>query len=197
MTRTGAAPAVFVDRDGTIVREVGYLRSVRELRLLPGAAMALRRLRRAGARIVVVSNQSGIGRGYVGTEVVEEIHAVLCRRLRRHGAEPDAVYFCPHLPESACGCRKPAPGLIERARAEMGIDPGQGYVIGDLWSDIGLARAVGARGVLVLSGHGHRALGEIAARGIAAPDHVAPSLPRAVDWILADWRARAGGRRRG
>ncbi len=190
-------PAVFLDRDGTIVREVEYLRSPRELRLLPRAAEAIRRLNEAGFAVVVVTNQSGIARGLLTEDDLEEIHAVLRRRLARGRAKLDAIYFCPHHPEAArreyrrrCRCRKPAPGMLLRAAEELELDLGRSYAIGDGERDVEAGRRAGCRTVLVRTGYG---AGTEARLGAGLPaDHVADDLSRAVAWIL---RERREGRR--
>lgn len=195
--RDGGAPAtdlrgvtVFLDRDGTINEDTGYVKSPTEFRLLPGVVEAAVRLKRAGARLVVVTNQSGVARGLIAPAALEAIHERLREDLERAGAPLDGLYVCPHHPEEGCACRKPKPGLVERAAAELGLDLTAAYVVGDQPRDLQLARRVGARAVLVLSGPGSReALDALKADG-EAPDHVAPGLKEAADWIMADRAAR-------
>ena len=153
--------AVFLDRDGTINREVNVLRSVRQLRLLPGAAWAIRSLNRRGFLVIVITNQPVIARGWLTEEEVEEIHRVLARRLRRSGAVLDAVYSCPHHPKadriayrSRCRCRKPATGLITRAARDFGIDLYRSFLVGDSTRDILAGKRAGVGTVLVETGHG-------------------------------------------
>jgi len=190
----GARPAVFLDRDGTLNREVHYLRAVRDLRLLPGAAEGLRRLGRAGFALVVVTNQSAIARGLVGARGVDAIHDELRRRLARRGAALDAIYVCPHHPEwtGRCRCRKPAPGLARRAARDLHLDLAASYCVGDSAGDLGLAGAIGVPAVLVLSGHGRHTARALAPAIPAA--HVATSFRTAAEWIIHDARRRRRGR---
>jgi D-glycero-D-manno-heptose 1,7-bisphosphate phosphatase len=187
-------PAVFVDRDGTLNREVHYLTSIRELRLLPGAAAGVRRLRAAGFVVVLVTNQSAIARGMIDARGVDAIHVELARRLARHGAALDAIYVCPHHPDFTrrCRCRKPAPGLVRQAARALRLDLARSYCVGDGAGDVGLARATGMRPVLVLTGHGKRTRRELA--GARPPAFVAASFRRAAEWIIDDARRT---RRRG
>jgi len=185
-------PAVFIDRDGTLTEEVGYVNHPARLRLLPRAAEAIRRLNAAGVAAVVTTNQSGIARGYFSEATLEAVHAELRRQLAAAGAALDGLYVCPHHPtegeppwRAACDCRKPRPGLLLRAAAELGLDLAASTVVGDKGSDLAAARAVGARAVLVLTGYGR---GEWEYRRAALgvePDHVAEDLLDAVEWVLA------------
>jgi D-glycero-D-manno-heptose 1,7-bisphosphate phosphatase len=196
-------PAVFLDRDGTIVREVEYLRSPRQLRLLPRAGEAIRLLNRAGFAVVVTTNQSGIGRGLLTEEELEDIHAVLRSRLARRGARIDGIYFCPHHPEAArpeyrrrCRCRKPAPGMLLRAARELDLDLGRCFAIGDSARDIEAGRRAGCRAVLVRTGYGAETEARLRCRPGA--DYVADDMFDAVAWILQEtvgWR-RAGKTKR-
>jgi mannose-1-phosphate guanylyltransferase / phosphomannomutase len=185
--------AVFLDRDGTIIREVDLLRSVRQLRLLPGAADAIRSLNRRGFRVIVVTNQPVIARGWLTEEGVEEIHRVLARRLRRLGAALDAVYFCPHHPQAnllryrvRCRCRKPGAGLIRRAAREFGIDLSRSFIVGDRTPDILAGERAGVTTLVVGTGYGGRD-GKYA----VTPDHRARNLREAARII-----ASLTGRRR-
>jgi heptosyltransferase II len=176
---------VFLDRDGTLNRDTGYIKAPDELTLLPGVGAALARLKQAGARLVVVTNQSGLGRGYFGGKDLEAIHAKLRMLLAGELVTLDGIYFCPHHPDDRCNCRKPAPGMIYRAVAELRIDLDRAYVIGDSARDIELAKQVGARGLLVLTGpSGKETLADLTRRQLM-PDYVAEALPQAVEWILA------------
>ena len=193
-------PAVFLDRDGTVVREVEYLRSPQELRLLPRAGEAIRRLNEAGFAVVVVTNQSGIARGLLTEHDLEEIHTVLRRRLARRGARLEAIYWCPHHPEAArpeyrrrCRCRKPAPGMLLRAGRELDLDLAQCYAIGDSERDVEAGQRAGCRTVLVRTGYGAKTEARLGA-GLAA-DHVADDLPGAVEWILGERRSRRRARK--
>ena len=193
-----ARPAVFADRDGTLNREVGYMRSVAAFRLMPRTADALRALRDAGFAVVVVSNQSGIARGLFGFGTVSDVHAELRRRLARSGAALDGIYFCPHHPEAGtpplrcrCRCRKPAPGMVHRAARDLGLDVARSYVVGDHRRDLELAAAVGVPGVLVLTGHGRATRRELDGRVAVA--HVAANFRAAAEWIIDDAVRRKRG----
>lgn len=171
--------AVFLDRDGTITRYTEYCRRPEDLRLLPGAGAAIRALNLAGFVVAVVTNQSAIGRGWLTHEQLEAIHAKMRRALRRLGARVDAIYVCPHRPDDGCACRKPHPGLLQRAARELGVSLADSYAIGDRYLDVRSGQAVGSRAILVRSGHAAEA-----ADGVA-PDFDAPHLNDAVAWILA------------
>ena len=145
-----------LDRDGTIIVEKHYLKSVDELELLPHAIEGLRALAAQGYGLIVVSNQSGIGRGLVTVEQVEAIHAELKCRLRAGGVEIAAFYYCPHPPQDGCECRKPKTGMASQAIADFGFEPEKSLVIGDKASDIEFGRAIGARTVLVRTGYGRQ-----------------------------------------
>jgi D-glycero-D-manno-heptose 1,7-bisphosphate phosphatase len=183
--------AAFIDRDGTLTEEVGYVNHPRRLRLLPRSAEAIRRLNAASIPAVVVTNQAGVARGYFTEEVLNQVNAALVAQLKDAGAHLDGLYVCAHHPvegeppfRAACDCRKPAPGLVRRASADLGLDPTRSIVIGDKPSDLELAARVGARGVLVLSGYG---LGEWEYRRdrfAVPPHHVAEDLLDAVDWMI-------------
>ncbi len=203
---TPRTPAVFVDRDGTLNREVHYLRRVADLRLLPGTAAAIRRLNAAGFAVVVVTNQSGVARGLIAPATLTAIHHELERRLTAAGARLAGIYFCPHHPEAGpspirCRCRKPAPGLIRRAARELGLDLGRSYCVGDSTVDLGLAAATRTRGVLVLTGHGRRTAASLdpdlppARKRPAPPAHVAANFRAAAEWIIDDARRRPRSRR--
>ena len=202
--RTSAAPvhrpAVFVDRDGTLNREVHYLRRVADLRLLPGTAEAVRRLAAAGFAVVVVSNQSGVARGLIDAPTLTRIHETLARRLAGAGAPLAGIYVCPHHPDVGdpplrrrCGCRKPRPGMVERAARELGLDLARSYCVGDSASDLGLAAATGTRAVLVLTGHGRRTAAALDPH--RTPAHVAVNFRAAAEWIIDDARHRSRQRR--
>ncbi len=179
--------AVFLDRDGTINHEVQYLHDPAKLRLTRGAARAIRLLNEAQMLVIVVTNQSGIGRGYYSLQAMEAVHRELTRRLSDRGAHLDAIYYCPHLPTAGCECRKPRPGLLLRAAVEWGLELSRCTAVGDKVSDLEAGRRAGCRTVLVLSGHGPQALREF--RGLGwQPDVVTKSLLPAVEWILTQSR---------
>jgi D-glycero-D-manno-heptose 1,7-bisphosphate phosphatase len=182
-------PAVFLDRDGTIIEDVGYLDRIERLACFPWSADAIRALNRAGLPVVVVTNQSGVARKYFAEAFVDETHRSLDARLAEGGARIDAYYYCPHHPDGklpeysrSCDCRKPGRALVDRASAELGLDPARSYVVGDTWRDVGLARAVGARAVLVRTGAG--AIEEKRPPAGLAADAVVDNLAAAASWIL-------------
>jgi len=183
------ARAVFLDRDGTLIHDVGYLADPSQVVFYPWSVDAVRALNRAGLRVVVTTNQSGIARGYFSEDDVRVVHEHLTATLAAGGARIDAYYHCPHHPDGTiegygrrCDCRKPGTGMVEQASRDLGLEPRRSFVVGDRWLDVGLARNVGARGVLVKTGLG-------AAQAAAPPeglvaDYVADNLIAAVSWIL-------------
>ncbi|MBP0130664.1 MAG: HAD family hydrolase, partial [Nitrospira sp.] len=177
---------VFLDRDGTLNYDPGYLSSAADLKLLAGVGPALARLKRAGARLVVVTNQSGVGRGLFTLKDLEAIHARLEGLLEQEDAALDAIYFCPHHPDDGCHCRKPNAGMVERAVSELQLDLRRFYLIGDHARDIQLAKRVGAKAVLLTSALVDEQALEMLRAEQAMPDVVAPSMAEAVDWILED-----------
>lgn len=176
---SGLRPAAFVDRDGTINVERNYLRSPAELELIPGAAAGLKDLQARGFALVVLTNQSGVARRYFTLDAVAAVHARLAEMLAAEGVILDAVYLCPHGPADACDCRKPLPGMALRAAADLGLDLARSVMIGDKGVDLGLGRAIGARTILVRTGHG------LAEEPVAAKlaDFVADDLAAAANWV--------------
>ncbi|HEY6566576.1 MAG TPA: HAD family hydrolase [Actinomycetota bacterium] len=168
-----------LDRDGTINVEVDHLDEPDQLELLPGAAAAIRRLRELGLGIAIVTNQAQVGRGLLTPDQLTRIHERLRSMLAEQDATVDAVLFCPHPPEDGCDCRKPLPGMAVEAADRFGFDPAEAFVVGDHASDMGMGRAIGARTILVLTGHGAHER----ARGGAIADHVVADLAAAVDII--------------
>ena len=185
--------AVFIDRDGTISEEVGYVNHPTRYRVFPYSAEAVKLLNDAGLLAVLVTNQAGVARGYFAEEMVGAVHDLLRRELERGGARLDAVYYCPHHPSvgeppyrADCDCRKPRPGLIRRAADELGIDLAGSWTVGDRYGDVELARRAGTRSAFVLSGYG---LGEWEHQRAAwphQPDLVADDLLDAVRKILKE-----------
>lgn len=182
-------PAVFLDRDGTLNEEVGYLDRLDRLVLFPWTIDAVRLLNRAEFAVVVVTNQAGVARGFFEESFVHDVHRHIDRLFADGGARVDGYYYCPHHPDATieayrleCECRKPRPGMIRRAERDLGLDLARSYVVGDRWLDIGLARAVGATGVLVKTGYG----AEEASRPDGGPPAAAvvENLMEAVGWIL-------------
>ncbi len=149
-----ASPAIFLDRDGTIIVEKNYLGDPDGVVLLDGAAEGLRAMAKHAFPFVVVSNQSGVGRGYFSLEQAHAVERRLAEVLAREGVAIAGWYMCPHAPDMNCACRKPLPGMIDAAARDLDLDPGRSFVIGDKRADIDLAAAVGARGILVTTGHG-------------------------------------------
>ena len=189
-------PAVFLDRDGTINEEVGYIDRIGELRLIPGAAAAIRRINASGLKAVVVTNQSGVARGFFDEALVGRMNARLVEMLAAEGALIDAFYYCPHHPTEgkgiylqACTCRKPAPGMLLKAAAELGIDRGLSYLVGDTLNDIEAAARAEVKGILVRTGYGAESAAALAAHPEAVsshPVHIAADLTEAVAWIIRD-----------
>ena len=177
-------PVVLLDRDGTLNVEVHHLSHPDQVALLPGAVEGLRALRSAGCRLVVVTNQSAVGRGYFDEARLAAIHDRLRALLAAQDVTLDAIYYCPHRPDDGCACRKPGPQLVERAAADLGFDPGRSFVVGDKPSDIDLGRGVGATTILVRTGYGaaHEAAGD------AAPDFVVDDLRGAARVIIGAMR---------
>ena len=174
---------IFLDRDGTLNPDPGYICSPDQYELFPGVAAALARLQQAGARLVVVTNQSGVGRGYFSRDDLDRIHAKLRRLVGDAGATFDAIYYCPHRPDEACRCRKPETGMIDQAVKELGIDLARAYVIGDHVKDMELGKRVGATRVLVTTGEtASLPQGELG----HASDATVASLSDAAEWILTD-----------
>jgi len=170
---------VALDRDGTIIVERDYLSSPEQVELLPGAGAGLRAMRDLGLGLLIVTNQSAVGRGYFDLARLEEIHGRLRELLVAEGVELAGIYICPHTPEMACACRKPLPGLLLQASRELGFDPARALVIGDKPCDIALGQAVGAATILVRTGYG----AEHETARSATPDHVADNLAAAAEFV--------------
>jgi D-glycero-D-manno-heptose 1,7-bisphosphate phosphatase len=169
-----------LDRDGTIIAERHYLATPDGVELLPGAVEGLRRLAALGIGLVVVSNQSGLSRGYFDQVTLDAIHERLRELLAQGGVTLDGIYVCPHTEEHACDCRKPRPGLVRQAAAELGFDPAEAFVLGDKACDVDLGRAVGATTVLLRTGYGQRMPAEVHARA----DYVVDDLREAAEVVL-------------
>ena len=184
--------AVFLDRDGTINEERGYINHVDRFQLLPGAAKAIRLINTSGLKAVVVTNQSGVARGMFPESLVGEVHRTMEDMLRADGAHVDGIYYCPHHPDfgppkyrKRCHCRKPATGMIERACNDLGIDPKRSYMIGDRIIDVEFACKIGTKGVLVLTGYGKGELAYRDGQWREKPNFIARDLYDAVRWIIA------------
>jgi len=190
------APAVFVDRDGTLIREVGYLSRPEQIEVLAGVPEAIQLLRQHGIRVVVITNQSGIARGFISEGELHVIHRELMRQLARHGAFLDGIYYCPHHPTEGmdayrvcCDCRKPNIGLARRAAAELNLDLGRSYVVGDKHSDMELAARIGAKGILIQNNKAEglrRAQSSREKRKAEIESLVVRDLVESAQWIVTD-----------
>lgn len=154
-------PAIFLDRDGVVIEDVHYLASPSQVKFVPGSADAIASLNQAGWPVVIVTNQAGVGRGLFALEAVHEVHQHLSEQLAGYGARIEAYYFCPHHPTAelpnyrvACACRKPQPGMLKQAAAELGLDLANSWMIGDRESDLEAGSAAGTRTILVRTGYG-------------------------------------------
>ena len=171
--------AVFLDRDGTIARDVHYCRRPEDFELLPTVPEAIRLLNTNSLKVVVITNQSGIARGYFTEEILAQIHDKMKQELAKDGAWVDAIYYCPHHPDDGCECRKPKTGLFLQAARELDIDLSRSFVVGDMQMDIDAGRALGSKTVLVTTGP----QGET----VDPPDYTAGSLLEAAKWILKEY----------
>jgi histidinol-phosphate phosphatase family protein len=176
--------AVFLDRDGTLIVDVGYPRDPRQVRLLPGSGAGLAQLRRHGFLLVLVSNQSGVGRGLVTAAEAEAVHREVVAHLGKQGVRLDAAYYCPHAPEEGCACRKPSPVLLTRAAEDLRVDLARSFMVGDKLSDIAAGQRAGCRTVLLRT----RALAQ---EGAAVPDKVAADWSEVVHYVLNPGKAKA------
>jgi D-glycero-D-manno-heptose 1,7-bisphosphate phosphatase len=181
--------AVFLDRDGTLVEEGGYIDRVERLVFFPYSIDAIRLLNRSGHVVVMVTNQSGVARGIFDESFVAEAHEYITERLAAGGARLDAFYYCPHHAEGivgpyrqACDCRKPQSGMLTRAATDLGIALERSFVIGDRWNDLEAGQAVGAQGILVRTGYGR--IAEASPKPGVRPAAVVDNLIAAASWIL-------------
>ncbi len=179
--------AVFLDRDGTINEEVGYLSRLEELKIYDNAAEAIRLLRQKGFLAIVITNQSGVARGFFSEDFILTVHNKMNEYMKERGAWLDALYYCPHHPRygnehyrKECSCRKPHPGLLIRAAEDFDIDLKRSYVVGDMPRDMDTARRVGAKGVMVKTGYGRNVV------ATSKPDYIAEDLLDAANWIIRD-----------
>ena len=188
--------AIFLDRDGTINDEVGYLDSADKLRIIPAAFEAVRLINASSMKAVVITNQAGVAKGLFTEEFVREINGQIQSAFLAQGALINRFYFCPHHPTEGidpyrliCDCRKPEPGLLLQAAVDLNIDLARSYVIGDRLRDIETAHRVGAKGVLVMTGYGQDLMQEAGpdrANELNQPDYIAQDILEAVHWILKD-----------
>jgi D-glycero-D-manno-heptose 1,7-bisphosphate phosphatase len=183
--------AVFIDRDGTINEEVGYVNHLERFFLLPRVSEAIRLLNRHGLKTVVVTNQAGVARGYFPESLIHLVHRKMEDLLKKEGAYLDGIYYCPHHPDAGappyrqrCRCRKPETGLIEEASRVLDLDCSKSYAIGDRGNDLEFAHRIGAKGILVLTGYGKGEWKYCQGQWQVKPDWVAQDLYEAVQWIL-------------
>lgn len=178
--------AIFMDRDGTINEEVGYLSRLEQLKLYPGASKAIRMINEAGMKAVVVTNQSGVARGFFTEAFVDTVHRRINEMLRTDGAHIDGFYYCPHHPDGqepynkVCDCRKPATGLLVQASEELDINLTRSWIIGDTLKDIDAGKKAGVRGILVKTGYGQNIV------VTDNPVHIAENILDAVQWIMRE-----------
>jgi len=184
---------VFLDRDGTINEEVGYMDQIEKFKLIPRSGEAIRLLNRNNFKAIVITNQSGVARGYFPESLVLKVHQKMKDLLKSEGAYLDGVYYCPHLPDGvgspngqSCSCRKPKTGLVDIVLKELNIDLSKSYSIGDRGSDIEFGRRIGAKTILVLTGYGREESEHSGGRETPKPDYVAQDLYEAVQWILKE-----------
>jgi D-glycero-D-manno-heptose 1,7-bisphosphate phosphatase len=183
-------PAVFLDRDGTIIKDVGFLTDVSEMTLLPGSGEAIRTLNAAGYPVVVITNQSGVGRGLFDERHVDAVHDALRAAIASDGGRIEAFYYCPHHPTKStdelyrvvCACRKPAPGLLRQAAADLDLDLSRSWMVGDWWRDVEAGVAAGTHTILLRSGH--EGLHGKAPVPPVQPDAILNNLMEAAGWIL-------------
>ena len=185
--------AVFLDRDGTLNEEVGHITRPEGLRLIPNAARALRLLSEHNFTLIVITNQSAVARGLLTEEELQMINLKLQTELASEGACVEAIYYCPHHPEGevelyrkSCGCRKPEPGMLVQASKDFGISLAESFVIGDRYYDMEMAHAVGAKGVLVLTGHGRIETADKGFTSRAMPAFIANDVLEASEWIIRE-----------
>ena len=175
--------ADFLDRDGTIAEEMGYVNHVSRFTIFPFAAAAIRRLNEAGLPVIVVTNQSGVARGFFPESLIEAIHEKMTAELSASGAHVEAIYYCPHIRDDNCDCRKPLPGMLERAAREHALDLASSVLVSDRYDDISMAQSVGCKGILVLSGYGRGEYEWHRHDWPRQPDHVVENLTAAVDLV--------------
>lgn len=182
MAKDKQSPAIFFDRDGTLCRDIPYCSCPEDLVLMPDAVQAIRTANSQGCKAVVITNQSGIARGYFSIQDLEKIHQKLLGLLAQEGVHLDGIYCCPHHPDEYCQCRKPKPGLFLRAAAELHIDLSSSYMIGDSLKDIQAGKNAGCRTILVRM--------KVPATPVTIPDYEATDLTSALRWIYSDKRSR-------
>ena len=197
MTNPVRPAAVFLDRDGTINEQMGYINHISRFHLLPGVASAIRRLNEMQIPVIVVTNQSGLARGYFPEQLLTEVHEKMHQQLADEGARVDGIYICPHHPEAKeeryrldCGCRKPKTGLLKQASQELNINLESSFMVGDRWSDLRCGVKAGTTPILVLTGYGRGDLKYIGPSQQVQPAYIAEDLSDAVSWILRNISSR-------
>ena len=184
---TKKSNAIFLDRDGTLILERKYLSKVKDVKLFANAVKALKILKKAKYKIILVTNQSGIGRGYFTEKEVKEVHTYLKKMLLKKGVSLDAIYYCPHTPEDKCNCRKPRLGFAKEAQKKFNLDLKKSYAIGDKVRDFVLGQRMGGKGIFVLTGHAKEESKKMISDGIrVSPDYTAKNLMDAADYIVKD-----------
>ncbi|MFN2493328.1 MAG: D-glycero-alpha-D-manno-heptose-1,7-bisphosphate 7-phosphatase [Pyrinomonadaceae bacterium] len=184
--------AVFIDRDGTISEEVGYINDPSRFRLFPFAALALKQLKENGWLSIVTTNQAGVARGYFSEDMIKTVHERMTNELERDGGKLDAIYYCAHHPSVGpppyrrdCDCRKPKPGLISRAATDFNIDLAESWMVGDRYTDVEMARNAGVKSAFVLTGYGRGEWEHQRGNWSQQPDFVAADLLEAVKTIVS------------
>ena len=192
MLPDGRQRAVFFDRDGTLIEEIGYLSHPNQLELYPFAGRAVQMANQANLLTIVVTNQAGVAQGLFEEPLLNEVHRRLSSRIQTAGGKLDGIYFCPHHPEAIvksyrveCDCRKPGAGMLEQAAARFHIDLERSFMVGDRYLDIQAGHRVGARSVLVLTGFGKLEWESGRTQNQRQPDYVAQDVHHAIRWILA------------
>jgi len=179
--------AVFLDRDGTIVEDVGYLNHPKDIKFIPGSIEAIKALNKAGYKVVVITNQAGVARGLIREDLLQTIDKTIQKFILNGGAQIDGLYYCPHHPEHGvypykreCDCRKPNPGMLKKAQKDLDLDLSKSFMVGDKATDIEAGKSAGTKTVLVTTGKGAKEKDRLQNQ----PDHIAANLKQAVSWIL-------------
>jgi D-glycero-D-manno-heptose 1,7-bisphosphate phosphatase len=193
-------PALFLDRDGVVIEEVGYLSDPEQIRLTPGAGHAIASVNQAGIPVVVITNQAGVARGYFSEEQVATVHARLDEMLARFGAKIERYYFCPHHPKHGigpyaieCECRKPQPGMLLQAAQDLGLDLASSILVGDKACDIEAGQTAGCCTILVRTGYGREYEAQYQASDRRPPDQIRDTLADAIAWALPQLSQRTTG----
>lgn len=181
-----ARRAVFLDRDGTIAEENGYVNDLGRFAVFPFAAAAIRRLNEAEVPVIVITNQSGVARGFFPEELVHRVHEKMAAELAAGGARVDGIYYCPHISADKCECRKPLPGMLTQAAREHSLGLAGSFLVSDRFADLEMGEKAGCRSILVMTGYGRGEYAWNRTRWPGLPDHVAENLTDAVEWILKE-----------